>query len=252
VDELKQLVAETEQHGELEPREKQMLHNVFEFEDKRVREVMIPRPEMVAVDENTTIAELWQTFSESSHACFPIYADRIDNITGFISVKDVLRAISSQGAAALDQAVRSLVRAAIFVPESKTIGRLLTEMQARQVQLAVVIDEFGGTAGMVTVEELVEEIVGRLSDGLAPESSPVETIDDHTMQIDAQLRVEQVNEQLGIHLPESQDYQTMAGYILYALRHIPKEGEQLKIDNVKLTVTAMNGPKIEKVLVTRL
>ncbi len=251
VDELKQLVAETEESGELEPREKEMLHNVFEFDDKLVREVMIPRTDIIGVDENTTIADFLQTFSESSHARFPIFANNIDNVTGFLAIKDVLRAIASQGAGALDQPVHALARQALFVPESKRIGNLFTEMQAQKTQIAIVIDEFGGTAGMVSLEELIEEIVGRLSDELAQEPPPMQTIDEHTVQVEAQLRVEEVNEQLGIHLPEGEDYQTVAGYILYALRRIPKEGEYIKVDNVKLTVTSMNGPKIEKVLVTR-
>jgi CBS domain containing-hemolysin-like protein len=252
VDELKQLIAETEESGGLDAREKEMLHNVIEFDDKLVHEVMIPRPEMIGVDENTTIADFLQTFSGASHSRFPIFSNTIDNITGFLSIKDVLRAISTQGAVALDQPARDLARAALFVPESKTIGHLLAEMQARNVQLAVVIDEFGGTSGMVTLEELIEEIVGRMSDEMGEEEPQVEMIDEHTIQIDAQLRVEEVNEQVGIHLPESEDYQTMAGYILHVLRRIPKEGDQLKVENIKLTITAMKGPKIEKVLITRL
>ncbi|MCL4395079.1 MAG: hemolysin family protein [Chloroflexi bacterium] len=252
VEELKQLIAETEQSGALEPREKEMLHNVIEFDDKLVGEVMTPRPDMIAVEEDTTIADFVQTYSAASHTRFPVYSNGVDNITGFLSIKDVLRAISSQGAAALDQTARELARPAYFVPESKTIGRLFAEMQARNTQLAVVIDEFGGTSGMVTLEALIERIVGRLSDELGDEEPQVETIDERTTQIDAQLRVEEVNEQLGMHVPESENYQTIAGYILYALRRIPKEGEQMRVDNVRLTITEMKGPKIEKVLITRL
>jgi magnesium and cobalt exporter, CNNM family len=251
-DELKQLIAETEQSGGLDAREKEMLHNVIEFDDKLVGEVMTPRPEIIGIEENTTIAEFLQIFSGASHSRFPIFSNTIDNIIGFLSIKDVLRAISTQGETALNQPARELARTVLFVPESKTIGHLLAEMQARNIQLAVVIDEFGGTSGMVTLEELIEEIVGRLSDEMGEDEPQVEMIDEHTMQIDAQLRVEEINEQVGIHLPESEDYQTMAGYILHVLRRIPKEGDQLKVDNLKLTITAMKGPKIEKVLVTRL
>ncbi len=252
VEELKMLVSASTESGELEPREKEMIHNVFEFDDKLAHEVMIPRPEMVALDENTTIADFLQIFNEKSHSRFPIYANSIDNITGFIAIKDVLRAMSSEGASSLDLTARDLARRPLFVPESKTIGHLFTEMQAQNTQLAVIIDEFGGTSGMVTLEELIEEIVGHLSDELNQELPQVETIDEHTTQIDAQLRVEEVNEQLGIQLPESEEYQTVAGYILHVLRRIPKEGDQMKVNNVKLTITAMIGPKIEKVLITRL
>ena len=252
VEELKMLVSASTASGELEPHEKEMLHNVFEFEDRLVRELMIPRTAMTAVDENTTIAEFLQTFSEVRHARYPIYTHSVDNITGFIAIKDVLRAIASQGAIALDATVKALARPALYVPEVKRVGRLFAEMQNQKIQIAIVIDEFGGTAGMVTLEDLVEQIVGRLGDEVAPAESPVETIDEHTTQIDAQLQVEEVNTQLGIHLPESDGYETVAGFILHALRHIPREGEQIKLDNLKFTITGMNGPKIERVLITRL
>ncbi|MCI0475368.1 MAG: hemolysin family protein [Anaerolineales bacterium] len=251
VDELKQLVVETQQHGELQPREKVMLHNVFEFDDKLVREVMLPRPDMITVAEDTTIADFLQTFSAASHSRFPIHAGSIDNVTGFIAIKDVLRAISSHGAPALEQTVRAFARTALFVPETKHIGALFAEMQAQKVQIAVVIDEFGGTAGMITMEELVEEIVGNLQDEFAHEPPLVQTIDEHTTQVDAQMRVEEANEQLRLHLPEDEEYTTIAGYILHTLRRIPKEGEQLVVGNIKLTVTKLDGPKIEQIQVTR-
>jgi CBS domain containing-hemolysin-like protein len=252
VEELKMLVSASTDSGELEPHEETMLHKVFEFEDRLVREVMIPRNAMTAVDEQTTIAEFLQTFSEVRHARYPIYLPSVDNVTGFIAIKDVLRAIASQGASALDLTAHDLARPALFVPEAKRVGRLFSEMQKQKIQIAIVIDEYGGTAGMVTLEDLVEQIVGRLDDEVASQDSLVETIDEHTTQIDAQMQVEEANEHLGIELPESQEYETVAGFMLYALRHIPKEGEQIKLDRVKLTVTGMSGPKIEKVLVTRL
>jgi CBS domain containing-hemolysin-like protein len=251
-DELKQLITETQQTGELEVRERQMLHNVFEFGDRLVREVMTPRVEMVAVDEHTTIGEFLQTYREAPHARFPVYAKNIDNITGFVWIKDVLRALAEDGEEVRGKPIKTLSRPATFVPETKRVGRLFAEMQSQKTQLAVVIDEYGGTAGMVTQEELIEEIVGRLGDELAQEPPPVETIDEHTTQVDAQLRVEEVNEQLGVNLPESPDYETIAGYVLYMLHHIPKEGEQFKVGNLRFTVTRMDGLRIEKVLITRL
>ncbi len=252
VEELEQLISETQQHGELEPRERQMLHNVFEFGDRFVREVMIPRVEMVAVDENTTIDEFLQTFRETSHERFPIFAGNIDNITGFIVIKDVLRALAADGSAVRGQTVRKFARPAAFVPEAKRVGRLFAEMQANKSQLAIVIDEYGGTAGMVTLEELIEEIVGRLGDELAQQPPPVEVIDEHSTQVDAQMRVEEVNERLGLNLPERPDYETLAGYVLYALHHIPKEGEQFRMGNLRMTITRMDGLRIEQVLITRL
>lgn len=251
VDELKQLVEETEERGELEPHEKEMLHNVFEFDDKLVREVMVPRTEMIAIEQDTTIAQFLQTFSDYSHARFPIFGEHVDNIVGFIVIKDVLRAISSQGAHALDEPVKTLVRQALFVPESKRIGALFADMKAQKIAVAIVIDEFGGTAGMVTGDQLIEEIVGRVADDLSDEDDSIETIDEKTAEIDAQLRIDEANEELGIHLPENDNYETVAGLMLYNLKRIPKEGESFKIDNVKLTVIQMLGPKIERIQVTR-
>lgn len=251
VDELKQLVEETEERGELEPHEKEMLHNVFEFDDKLVREVMVPRTEMIAIEQDTTIAEFLQTFSDYSHSRFPLFGENIDNVIGFVAIKDVLRAISSQGARALDEKVKTLMRPALFVPESKRIGSLFSDMKTQNISVAIVIDEFGGTAGMVTGDQLVEEIVGRVADDFADEDDSIETIDEKTAQIDAQLHIDEANEELGIHLPENDNYETVAGLMLYHLKRIPKEGESFKIDNVKLTVIQMMGPKIERIQVTR-
>lgn len=251
VDELKQLVEETQEHGELEPRETEMLHNVFEFDDKLVREVMIPRTEMIAIEQHTTVAEFLQTFNDYSHARYPIFGESVDNITGFLAIKDILRAMSEQGAKVLDRPVQTFSRQALFVPEAKHIGALFAEMKSQKTPLAIVIDEFGGTAGMVTGDQLIEEIVGRVTDELSQDPA-IETIDEHTSQIDAQLRLDEANEQLGIALPKDDNYETVAGLILFTLRRIPKESDQVKIGNVKLTITGMAGPKIERVLVTRL
>lgn len=252
VEELKMLVTASADSGELTGHEKEMIHKVFEFGDLRVREVMTPRPEMVMLDENTTIAEFLQAFSENIHSRYPIYSGNIDNIIGYVRIKDVLLAFAAKGADALGESIRGLVRPATFVPETNRVGRLYAEMQSQAIQVAIVIDEFGGTAGMVTQEHLTEQIVGRIRDELAQESPRVETIDEKTFQLDAQIRVEQANEELGLSLPTSDDYETISGFILYSLRRIPKEGDQFRAENLRFTITRMDGPKIEKVLVTRL
>ncbi len=252
IEELKMLVSASAASGALEPTEKEMLHNVFAFGDRLVREVMIPRVEIVAVDENMTLGDFLQAFRQTTHSRFPIYANNMDNIVGFVAIKDVLRAFAEDGVAVLEKPVRVVARPATFVPESKRVGSLFAEMQSQKTQLAIVIDEFGGTAGMVTLEELIEEIVGRLGDELAQEAPLVETVDERSAQADAHLRIEEVNSQLGIALPESPDYETVAGYVLHKLRHIPKEGEQFRDGNLRITVTRMDGLRIERVLITRL
>ena len=228
-----------------------MLHNVFEFDDKLMREVMIPRTEMIAIEQITTTADFLQTFTEHPYSHFPIYADTIDHITGYLDIKGVMHAIAERGTDALEAQVKTLARQVLFVPEAKRIGALFSEMKTQMNAVAIVIDEFGGTAGMVTGDQLIEEIVGRMADGLSEEERAIETIDENTAHIDAQLRIDEANEQLNIELPKDDNYETVAGLILYTLRRIPKEGDALKIDNVRLTVMEMSGPKIDKVMVKR-
>ncbi len=252
VEELKMLVTASSDSGELTTHEKEMIHNVFEFGDQRVREVMAPRPEMITLDEHTTVAEFLQTFSENTHSRYPIYSGNIDNIIGYLAIKDVLLAIAAKGADASNESIGAMVHPATFVPETNRIGRMFAEMQSQKIQVAIVIDEFGGTAGMVTLDHLTEQIVGRIGDELAQESPRVEMIDEKTVQLDAQIRVERANEELGLELPTSDDYETVSGFILDSLRRIPKEGDQFRAGNLKITITRMDGPKIEKVLVTRM
>ncbi len=252
VEELKMLVSASADSGELTGREKEMIHNVFEFGDLRVREVMTPRPDMITIEEQTTIGEFLKTYSVNIHSRYPVYSGTIDNITGSLGIKDVLLEFASKGVEAFNETIRASVRPATFVPGTNRVGRLYAEMQSQAIQVAIVIDEFGGTAGMVTQEHLTEQIVGRLRDELVEELPRVETIDEKTVQVDAQIRVELANEELGLALPTSDDYETLSGFILYSLRRIPKEGDQFKTGNLKITITRMDGPKIEKVLVTRL
>lgn len=251
VEELKMLVTESQKRGVLEAEAKTMIHKVFEFSNRQVHEAMVPRPDVVGIECDATVADLLQVFSQASHTRFPVYEDNLDNIVGLVAIKDVLKALA-EDRNSFGKSVRELTRPAFFVPETKHIGSLFAEMRQEQVQMAVIIDEYGGTAGIVTLEELLEEIVGRVSDELVVQPSLVETIDERTVQIDAQMRVDEVNEELGLNLPEEDDYETVAGFILYRLRRIPEEGERLRYNDLRLTVAEMKGPKIEKVLITRL
>ena len=229
--------------------EREMVHKVFEFAQRHVREVMIPRPDIVGTEAQATITDLLKTFTASSQSRFPVYSGDLDNITGFVSIKDVLLAMA-QDPTVRDGGLRELVRPTIFVPETKEVGELFHEMRSQRIQIAIVIDEYGGTAGIVTLEELVEEIVGRLTDEWVTEHPLVE-IDEHTMQIDGLMPIDEVNEELGTDLPENDDYETVAGFILYQLRQIPQEGERFHYGDLNITVQEMKGPKIERVLITK-
>jgi CBS domain containing-hemolysin-like protein len=246
LDELKLIVRESQEYGAIEADQEMMLQNVFRFGDRQVHEVMIPRPDVVGVGTEATVQDLLDLFSVASHARFPVYEEDLDNIVGIAAIKDVLRALA-QDPAAMTSKVGALVRPALCVPETVPVGELFANMRTSHTQMAVALDEYGGTAGIVTLEELVEEIVGRLSDELVPEEEPIVHIDDHTVEVDAQLRVDEINDWLGLDLPKGENYETVAGLILDHLQRVPAEGEGLEWQDLELKVIQMRGPKIEKV-----
>ncbi|MGB8648253.1 MAG: hemolysin family protein [Anaerolineae bacterium] len=249
-DELKRIVAESQRAGEIEPGERIMLQNVFEFGDLSVHEVMIPRTDIIAIQDTETIEDFLKVFAGASHERYPVYNGTLDNIVGYISIKDVLFEFA-QGRAAREKPVVSFLRTALFVPESKPVSQLLAEMQKQNKHLAIIIDEYGGTSGMATTENLLEEIVGGIGDERVTEPPPIKRVDEHTFQVDASLRVEEVNERLGTGLPESDDYETLAGLVLYRLGRVPEVGEAVQVGDVKLTVQGMNGPRIEHIVLER-
>lgn len=249
-EELKQIVTESQHAGEIEPEEQRMIHNVFDFGDLEVHEVMIPRTDIIAVQDSAGFEDFLAVFAESSHERYPVYSNNLDNIVGYISIKDVLHELT-RGPEARGKPIKDLIRPALYVPEAKPVSELLAEMQRSNRQLAVVIDEYGGTEGMATTENLLEEIVGGIGDERVAQPVPVKKIDDSTTQVEAQLRVNEVNEYLGTRLPESDEYETLAGLMLLRFGRVPRAGESVMVDDVKLTVGAMSGPRIELVLLSR-
>jgi CBS domain containing-hemolysin-like protein len=251
VEELKMLVNSSAASGELEPVERQFAERAFEFADRQVTEVMIPRTSMRAVEDTATIQDFLDLFAQVSHSRFPVYNGALDNIVGFVWVKDVLRAMA-KGPDARHQPLTGILRPALYVPETKAIGALFGEMQKQKIQLAIVLDEYGGTAGMVTIEELIEEVVGPVSDELATNAPSVRRLEDGQFEADAMLGVDEVNEMLKMDLPESDDYETLAGLLMTRLGRVPREGETTRIGSVKITVLQTNGPRIEKLVLARI
>lgn len=251
VEELKMLVNASTASGALEPVEREFASRAFEFAARQVAEVMIPRTALRAVPEQASLQDFLELFSEVSHSRFPVYSGTLDNIVGFVWVKDVLRALAKNSDAP-GQPIKPLLRAALFVPTTKEIGQLFGEMQKNKVQMAIVLDEYGGTAGMVTIEELIEEVVGRVSDELAVTAPPLRRLESGEIEADAMMRVDEANHQLGIQLPESDDYETLAGLLLTRMGRVPQEGESIPLGNVKVAAAKVNGPKIERVRLIRL
>ncbi|MDY6917910.1 MAG: hemolysin family protein [Chloroflexota bacterium] len=248
-EEIRSMITVGREEGTVEEAEAEMLHKVFEFGDRSVREVMTPRPEVAWVEEGTKLADFLDTYAESPHTRFPVYRDNIDDVVGILSIKDVLMA-QAKASLGQDSAIGPLVRPIEFVPETKPIGQLFGEMRSRGYNMAVVVDEFGVTSGIATMEQLAGEIVGHLGDELLGDVKDFTFIDEQTIQIDGSMRVEDANEELGLGLPEG-EYDTVAGFVLSLLGYIPKEGEQLKYNGLKLVITEMRGLKVEKILVTK-
>jgi len=248
-EEIRSMISMGREEGTVEEAEAEMLHNVFDFGDRTVREVMTPRPEVVWIEEGTKLADFLGIYAEFPHTRFPVYRDSFDTVVGILSIKDVLMA---QANGTLDKkgVIDELVRPVLFVPETKRIAQLFAEMQSQGYPLVVIVDEYGVTSGIVTMEQLVGEIVGEMGDELVKVDKDFEVIDDTTVQIDGGMRVEEANEELGLELPIG-DYDTVAGFLLSLIGYIPREGEQVRYGNLKLAVTQMRELRIEKVLVTR-
>ncbi len=249
LEELKAVVKQSGQMGLLEQEEQEMVYRVFEFGDRVVREVMVPRARMVSIERDDTVGDLLEIFRRHGHARLPVYEEDFDHIIGIIQVKDVLALVVDQPEARgwrIGEA--ATIHPVTMVPESRLVGDLFTEMRASRSTMAVVIDEFGGTAGLVTIEDLVEEIVGSLDDE-ATAQPLLRTLADHAYEVDAQIPVDEVNQRLGLHLPESDRYETVAGLILQELRHIPAVGQEVAIHDYRLRVLELDGPRIAKVRV---
>jgi len=247
--EIRSAINVGESQGVVNGDEAKILHQVFEFTDRPVSKVMVPRTEIVWVEQGTKLRDFLELYAKGRYSRFPVYKEHTDNVLGILHAKDVLLKLTDESASRED-VIDDLVRPAYFVPESKRLGELLAEMRDGGHHAAIVVDEFGGVAGMVTLGQLTEEIVGDIHDELTGEEKDFIVTGESTFQLDGGFRVEEANEELGLNLP-SGDYETVAGFILSHLGRIPKQGEQFKYQNLKFVITEMRGMKIEKVLVTR-
>lgn len=247
--EIRSVISAGEDEGVVEEDEAKMLHKVFEFTDCPVSKIMIPRTEIAWVEQGTKLSDFLAIYVQTPYSRFPVYKDNTDNVVGILFAKDVLMKLTDN-CASEEIVIDDLIRPAHFVPESKHLGDLLTEMRDGGYHVVIVVDEFGGIAGMVTLGQLTEEIVGDIRHELIKEDKDFVVTGDNVFQLDGGFRVEEANDELGLELPLG-DYETVAGFILSRLGRIPRQGEQLKYRNLKFVITEMRGLKIEKVMVTR-
>ncbi len=248
-EELKTLADVGEEHGSLLKDEKEMIHSIFEFSETTVKEIMIPRTDMVIVDITTTLTQLMRLVKTKLHSRIPVSRDKIDNIIGILYVKDLLPYLSKRQREKVD--LEKLARPAYFVPEQKKIDELLREFQTEHIHMALVVDEYGGISGLVTLEDIIEEIVGEIQDEYDREPPLYKKVDTKTFMVDGRMPIEEVNDELGLNLPTIEGVETISGFILHLLGSLPKEKEEVNYQNYRFVVEKINRNRILKVRIEK-
>ena len=239
------VVSEAEEAGAVNEQDAEMIESVIEFRDRQAGQIMTPRTEIVAVPATATLFEVKETIVHVGHSRLPVYGENIDDIKGVLYAKDLLK---------LDDKAHfdpvAVMRKVPFVPETKRVGELLAELRQKQVHIAIVLDEYGGTAGLVTIEDIVEEIVGEIADeyeGAPPQT--IRRIDDHTIEADARVRIDELNDELNLRLPEEEDYDTLGGFLFSQMGRIPTVGEEYRHGNARFQILAAEERRIGRVKV---
>jgi putative hemolysin len=248
-EELKMLVEAGEEEGVIEEEEKAMIHSIFAFTDTVARQVMVPRTDMHASPIMATLDELLDVITTTGHSRIPIYDDKIDNIVGVVHAKDLLPVLR-QDKQFFD--IRAVMREAYFIPESKEVDELLAEFKIGNVQMAIVRDEYGGTAGLVTVEDLLEEIVGEIRDEYDIEEPLIQILGENHAVVNARMSVDDLNEEMDVNIPESEEYETIGGFVFDLFGHQPEEGETITYDNLELKVEKVESGRLHSILITRM
>jgi len=244
--ELRMLVEQSAEAGHIDQEAEAMLTNVLSFAERPAYQVMVPRREMVTIAYNESLEGFLELYSQHRHTRYPVVGPNgIDDIQGVVSVKDLVILLRNDNVD-LSQSIAPLVREVIYTPESKQIGALMQEMRAARRRMAILIDEYGGVAGLVTLENLIEEIVGDLQDDYEIEEEALYTITDTSTLVEGQIRIDELDEELGILLPKG-EYETLAGFILETLGRLPEVGDQVPYRDLTFVVSEMQGPRIAKV-----
>src|SRR3989339_150418 len=251
-EEIKTMINIGEEEGTLEEEEKQMLHKVFAFGDKVVTEAMVPRTEIVSIPDDATVDDALKLVLEEGYSRYPVVKENIDSVTGILYVKDIVKQMA-QGKIQNHTPITEIVREAYYILENKMVTELLDEMQKNKFQIAIVMDEYGGTAGLITLEDIMEEIVGGLQDEFeAMEGEKeFEIIDERTSIVAGQTGLDEINELVGSEIV-SEDFHTIGGFVFGLFRRLPKVGEQARYHNLRFLILEMEDRKIAKVKITRL
>jgi putative hemolysin len=245
---LRALADEAAKEDVIESEERTLIHSIIDFGDTVVRDVMVPRPDMVAVESHARIIDVIDIIIPAGFSRIPVYGQGIDDIVGIVYAKDLMRA---EREGQMDKPVSTIMREAQFTPESKRVSELMREMQAGKFHMAIVVDEFGGTAGLVTLEDLIEELIGEITDEYDVEEVPPERLADGTVVVNARMPVDEVNELLETsELPEGDEWDTVGGLLYSLLGHVPVEGEAADVDGHRLVAERVQGRRIGRVRIS--
>ncbi|MDD5582067.1 MAG: hemolysin family protein [Candidatus Marinimicrobia bacterium] len=246
-DELLALVNLSGEMGAIREKERDMIQSLLKLSDTRIREIMVPRPDIHAFEINQSISDIIKEFRELKFSRFPVYEEDLDHVIGFIFLKDILPYLDKK--THLSQ-IKGLIRPPLFVHENKSVAKMLREFQMRRTKIAIVVDEFGGTSGLITLEDVVEEIVGEIQDEMDEENHVmIRKISDNTYIVNAAINLDELEEELGIVFPEERDYDTLGGFVMDKLGRVPKKQDQCVVDNVKYTVVLMQRRRIKEIRV---
>lgn len=245
-DELKMILSVGEEEGVIETSENKMIHSIFEFSDTVAKEVMVPRPDMFCLDSGTNVNEALEKIFEDGHSRIPVYEGSPENIVGIVMTKDLIKVCGRGNGSVL----KDIMRAPLFVPETKKLDELMRLMQSSRSHIAIVVDEYGVVAGLVTLEDLLEEIVGEIEDEFDKEEKDLETLPDGSILINASLSVKDVNEKIGTRIPEG-DYDTIGGFVLSLIGRLPFVGDSTKYEDLSIIVEKIAKRRITRVKITR-
>jgi CBS domain containing-hemolysin-like protein len=248
-DEIRDIIQTGEREGVIDAEEREMLQRIFRFTNTIAKEVMTPRLDVTAITADAEIEEAIETCVQGGHARLPIYEGSLDNVIGVVHLRDLVRD-RDYGEGGIDLELEDLIEPVLHVPESKNVDELFSEMRRERMHMVIVIDEFGTTEGIVTVEDLTEEIVGEILEG--GEDEPIEFVEDDTVVVRGELNIDEVNEALGIDLPEGEEFETIAGFVFNRAGRLVGEGEELTYENVRITVEQVENTRIMKARVLRL
>jgi CBS domain containing-hemolysin-like protein len=247
-DEIKAMVDEAERDEVIEEEEREMIHSIFEFGDTIVREVMVPRPDMVTVATETPLEQVLELILRTGYSRIPVYEGTVDEVAGLAYAKDVLRRLHDGQA---DKPLADILRPALFMPESMRAADCLREMRKRNSHMVIVIDEYGGTSGLVTLEDLLEEIVGEITDEYDREEPNIEPLPDGDYRVNARLDVDEVNELLDVELP-STEWDSIGGLLFNLVGGVPREGQEVEFQGLRLRAERVQGRRIGRVRIHRL